>query len=126
MTRQTTRANQRDAVKQYGYTVSGHGQKIGPGRTNKWLGRHPEIGAFYSIALRMLQNGDRAQRPSWRAVRKMMVSLATAPRIKMLGVGVVPYQLAMNRHERGSWRSFPRRVIDANLTAEIKAMKVPV
>jgi hypothetical protein len=98
--------------------LSEYPNKNGPGRTAKWLQRHPKLAPYYTVAVNLLSNGDRAQRPSWRAVRKMMVVVAQSPRIKMVGVGVVPYLLHLGRHERGSWRSFPRVVIDANLQVQ--------
>lgn len=94
-------------------------QKIGPGRTNKWLQRHPKLAPYYGIAVRVLKNGERAQQPTWRSIRKMMVALAISPKVTLPGVGVVPYQLSLGRWERGSWRSYPHVAIDSNLTARL-------
>lgn len=112
VSRQRRRAAKREEAK--GVLKIGNG----PGRRMKWLMRHPKLVPFYTLAHGVLQNGDRAQKPSWRAVRKMMVLLATAPRITLPGVGRVPYIIAKYRHERPSWRSFPHQVINANLQVE--------
>lgn len=117
MTRQQQRANVRNITKKLGYIDSGHDKaKVGPGRQNKWLARHPKIGGFYAMAVGILQNGDRAQRPSWKAIRKTMLLLATQPRVRVIGVGDrLPFMLTQNRHERGAWRSYPHITLDANL-----------
>lgn len=88
----------------------------GPGRRMKWLQRHPKLAPFYTAAVGMLRNTDRAQMPSWRAIKKMMVVLATAPKVIPLGLRMpVPYPLMQYRHERGSWRSYPSQQITSNL-----------
>lgn len=90
--------------------------EVGPGRRAKWLMRHPKIALFYSAAVSMLQENERAQKPSWRAVRKMMVVLATAPYVPMPGIkGGIPYPMASARHARPTWRQYKRQAIDANL-----------
>lgn len=81
----------------------------------KWLARHPKMAPFYSTAVGMLMTGERAQRPSWRAVRKMMVVLATDVRVLLPGVGLVPASLSMYRYQRPTWRSYPRQAITANM-----------
>ena len=87
---------------------------VGPGRRNKWLMRHRKLAPFYAMAVNMLGNGAR-----WRAIRKMMVVLAQAPKIRPVGSEhAYPYVAMLGRHERGSWRSFPRVVIDANLQVQ--------
>lgn len=111
-TRQQIRKHERDTAK--AHFALGN-PKPGPGRQNKWLQRHPKIAPYYNLAWEMLRNGERSQAPKWKAIRKMMVALAVAPKVRMIGVGIVPYQASLGRHERGSWRSFPRVVIDANL-----------
>jgi hypothetical protein len=118
ITRQVRRAQEREQVKLERAALTGHETKVGFGRLGTWLRRHPKLAPYHGMAVAILKTGERAQQPSWRAVRKMMVVLATAPRIKMVGVGVVPYLLHNGRHERGSWRSFPRQVIDANLQVQ--------
>lgn len=86
------------------------------GKRMSWLIRHPKLAPFYSMAVRLLQNSDRATKPTWRAIKKMMVLLATGPRVRMIGVGDnVPFMLSQSAHERGSWRSYPHVTIDANL-----------
>lgn len=87
----------------------------GIGKRLKWLSRHPKIAGMYPLAVKVLQNGDRASHPTWRAIRKMMVILAQQPRVAVLGLGRVPFLLTQGAWERGTWRSYPRVVIDANL-----------
>lgn len=111
----TYRAARRNTAREIGADIVRLEAKVGAGKRAKWLSRHPKLEPYYALALEMLMNGTRSQAPRWKAIRKMMVALATAPKIKMLGVGVVPYQCGIGRHERGSWRSFPSVVIDANL-----------
>lgn len=111
-TRQQRRAMYRAMNKEASYLPR---NPVGPGRLAKWLQRHPKLAPFYSTAFGMLSTGNRAQRPSWKAVRKMMVVLATSPKIVLPGVGHVPYVLAQYRHQRASWRSFPHQHIDANI-----------
>jgi hypothetical protein len=91
-------------------------EPAGPGRRNKWLSRNPKIAPFYTAAIEMLMTGPRSQKPSWRAVRKMMVVLATAPRVQLVGLGKrVPYPMTVPQHVRNSWRSYPHIAITANL-----------
>lgn len=111
--RQQSRAIQRDAVKQYGYTVSGHGQKVGPGRRNKWLMRHPKLAPFYDMAVQMLGGGA-----SWKAIRKMMVITAQNPRVQHADGRRYPFIALQSRHQRGSWRAYPHVTIDANLQVQ--------
>lgn len=83
----------------------------GPGRRVKWLMRHPKLAPFYQMADQLL--GGAAK---WKALRKMMVVLAQSPRIKPMGADYgVPAVALLPAHQRGSWRSYPRVVIDANL-----------
>lgn len=81
----------------------------------KWLQRHKKLAPFYTTALAMLKNGPRAQEPSWAAIKKMMVVVAQSPRINVPDIGRIPAITMQGRHERGSWRSYPRVVIDANM-----------
>ena len=113
----TYRAARKDFAKYTGQDLApwDKQEKVGPGRRMKWLMRHPKLGVWYKAAINILQNGDRAQKPSWKAVRKIMVVLATAPRVSVEGLGNVPYPLAFARHERLTWRQYPHQTIDANL-----------
>lgn len=81
----------------------------------KWLQRHPKLAPFYTTVLAMLKNSPRAQEPTWKAIRKMLVVVAQSPRVAVPGVGRVPAIIMQGRHERGSWRSYPRVHIDANM-----------
>ncbi len=116
VSRQQRRASYRSINKEIARQESGHKDaKVGPGRRAKWLQRHPKLAPFYTAAFGMLSTGDRAQKPAWKAVKKMMVVLATAPRVVLPGVGHVPYVLAQYRHKRSTWRSFPRHPITSNM-----------
>ena len=81
----------------------------------KWLQRHPKLAPFYTTAMAMLKTGPRAQEPSWAAIRKMMVVVAQSPRITVPALGRIPAITIQGRHERGSWRSYPHVMIDANM-----------
>ncbi len=85
------------------------------GKRMSWLIRHPKLATFYSVAQGMLMSGPRASTPTWRAVKKMMVVIATNPHIKHAVLGSVPAVLLQARHQRPSWRSYPHQTIDANL-----------
>ncbi len=112
----TYRAARRTEAKVTGEKMVPHASKVKHGKRMAWLIHHPKLAPFYSMSVRLLQNSDRAQKPTWRAIKKMMVLVATGPRIDMPGVGKrVPYMLGQASHERGSWRSYPHVVIDANL-----------
>lgn len=111
----TYRAERRTFSRTFGIDMLRMDEKPGPGRRMKWLQRHPKLAPYWALAHEMLSTGEKSQQPKWKAVRKMMVALAVAPKVRMIGVGIVPYQASLGRHERGSWRSFPRVVIDANL-----------
>lgn len=89
--------------------------KVGMGKRLKWLQKHPKLAPYYTLALGMLQTSDRATFPTWRAIRKMMVVVATAPKIKHAILGRIPYMILKPRHMRPSWRTFPHVTIDANL-----------
>lgn len=117
VTRQRQRAFSRSMAKEDGYHED-HGKKVGPGRRMKWLMRHPKLAPFYILAFNVMSTGERAEQPKWKAVRKMMVILATAPRVPHPVLGRVPYIIAKYRHERPSWRSFPHQTINANLQVE--------
>lgn len=88
----------------------------GPGRRNKWLQRHPKLAPFYVMAINYLKNGERAQQPTWRAIRKMMVILATSERVHLPSIQTpLPWPITLPTATKPSWRSFPSTRIDANL-----------
>ena len=91
-----------------------HEGKVGKGRLMKWLQRNPKLAPYYQEAVRLLNNGGTA--PTWKAVRKMMVIVATGPKINDIVLGRIPFITTQGRYERGSWRAYPRVTIDANLT----------
>lgn len=91
-------------------------EKPGPGRRARWLQRHPKLAPYYEAAMQMLQPRGLGQRPSWKAIRKTMATLAVSPRIRPPGFDhSMPYQYLQGISERGSWRSWPRVAINANL-----------
>lgn len=112
------RAARKTVAKMLDHDLAGTGRKgekdPGPGRKQKWLQRHPKLAPFHNAAFGMLHTGDRSQKPSWRAVRKMMAVLAMAPKVVLPGIGLVPYPLVQYRHLRASWRSFDRVVLSSN------------
>lgn len=110
MTRQQRRKIVRDQRKVDDYIFTGHGKKVGQGRLYKWLVRHPKLAPFYQMATDMLGAGAK-----WHAIRKMMVIIAGNPKVKHIDGRRYPFIALQARHERGSWRSYPRVVIDANL-----------
>lgn len=116
MNRQQNRALAREQKKQVRAEATGHGRKVGPGRRARWLQHHPKIAGFYQMAEGVLSNGSRSQPPKWKAVRKMMLVLATQPRVKVIGLGDrIPFMLTQGFHERGPWRAYPHVTLDANL-----------
>lgn len=113
--RQFNRAREREQVKFAHQAETGHGKKVGPGKQNDWLNKHPKLAPYYRIAVACMKTGERSHPPTWRATKKMVVVLATAPKINLPGFGRVPATLAVSRHVRGSWRSFKSVPINANL-----------
>lgn len=110
--RQYNRALDRQAAKHARMEITGHGTKVGPGRRNTWLLRHPKLAPFYGMASAILGAGA-----SWRAIRKTMVHLAISPKVRLhpFKSDTAPALALLGRHQRGSWRAMPRVVIDANL-----------
>jgi hypothetical protein len=97
---------------------AGRKDKLGIGKRMKWLSRHTNIAGMYPIALNILRNSERASMPTWRAIKKMTAILATQPRMNVPGLGRVPFMLTQGMWERGTWRSYPHIVIDANLKVQ--------
>lgn len=114
---ETYRGHRRQVAKAHGEPMVHFGGAIGgQGKRLTWLKRHPKLAPFYRMAVAVLENGPKATPARWHAIKKMMVVLAQSPRVPIPGVTAsAPYVVAIGRHERGPWRSFPHVVIDANL-----------
>ena len=111
----TYRAARKATARDTGEPPAPYGKPAGIGKRMKWLSRHPKIVGMYPIALNLLRNSERASVPTWRAIKKMMVILATQPRMNVPALGRVPFMLTQGMWERGTWRSYPGVVIDANM-----------